>query len=142
MPVLLITLAVTCVLALVTVSCQEGAREETTTFEEAEALYRAGDYDGASARYEAFLQQYPRSPFARTARLRLATIDREVESVMGTSGANRPIFIRPSESDSQKIIDESVGADGDGASEPTTPTAPDDDAAGSAETKPEPEPGR
>lgn len=82
-------------LALALAACQPQQREETVLFQEAEALYRAGDYDGAARRYQAFLVAYPRSPFSRTAKLRLRTIDREVESVMGVRGGNRPIYIRP-----------------------------------------------
>ncbi len=93
-------LALACLLA----ACEQGAQEETIVFQEAEALYRAGDYDSATERYESFLEAYPRSPFARTARLRLRTIDREVESVMGTRGTNRPIFLRPSAEETEAIL--------------------------------------
>jgi hypothetical protein len=82
-------------LAVATVACQPQQREETVLFQEAEALYRGGDYDGAARRYQAFLVAYPRSPFSKTAKLRLRTIDREVESVMGVRGGNRPIYIKP-----------------------------------------------
>ncbi len=85
-------------------ACAPGAQEETTVFQEAEALYSAGEYDGATERYEAFLERYPRSPFAKTARLRLLTIDREIESVMGTRGTNRPILLRPSESEKATLL--------------------------------------
>lgn len=77
------------------VACQPQQREETVLFQEAETMYRSGDYDGAARRYQAFLAAYPRSPFSKTAKLRLRTIDREVESVMGVRGGNRPIYIKP-----------------------------------------------
>ena len=82
-------------LAVAAAACQPQQREETVLFQEAEALYRGGDYDGAARRYQAFLVAYPRSPFSKTAKLRLRTIDREVESVMGVRGGNRPIYIKP-----------------------------------------------
>lgn len=80
-------------------ACQPGPREETTLFEQAEQHYRNGDYDHANTRYKEFLQLYPRSPLVHTAELRLRTIDREVESVMGRSGdGNRPTYVRPGSS--------------------------------------------
>jgi hypothetical protein len=82
-------------LALCLVACQPQQREETILFQEAETLYQDGDYEGATTRYEAFLEAYPRSPFAATARRRLKTIDREVDSVISVRGGNRPIYIRP-----------------------------------------------
>lgn len=81
--------------ALTVTACQPEPQEETILFQEAETLYKGGDFDGASKRYQAFLRAYPRSPLAETARMRLRTIDREVESVMGVKGGNRPIYIRP-----------------------------------------------
>jgi len=90
--------------SLLLVACEKSAREETFVFQEAEALYKAGDYDGAAARYQSFIETYPRSPFARTAQLRLKTIDREIESVMGTRGTNRPIFIRPTRAETEQIL--------------------------------------
>ena len=108
--------------------CEEGQQEETRTFEEAEALYRAGDFDGATERYEAFLEAYPRSPFAHTAKLRLGNIDREVESVMGAGGSNRPVFIRPSGEAAKAIIDEALGDEAD------DPAGPDDSTTNDADT--------
>lgn len=78
------------------IGCEPDVRDETEIFEEAELLYRIGDYDAAGELYEDFLEAYPRSPFARTAKLRLRTIEREVEAVMGARGGNRPIYVRPS----------------------------------------------
>ncbi len=82
-------------MCLALTACDQNIRDETTTFEQAERLYRAGDYDGAANLYRAFLREYPRSPFTRTAELRLKTIEREVDAVMNTRGGNRPIYIRP-----------------------------------------------
>ncbi len=76
-------------------ACQEGVRDETDIFEEAEARYRIGDYDGATALYTEFLALYPRSPFSSAANLRLRTIEREVSAVMGNRGGNRPVYVRP-----------------------------------------------
>ena len=76
-------------------ACHPQQKEETVLFQEAETLYQDGDYEGAAGRYQAFLEAYPRSPFAATARRRLKTIDREVDSVMGVRGGNRPIYVRP-----------------------------------------------
>lgn len=90
--------------------CEQGVHEETRLFQEAEALYRAGDYDGATERYQAFLTAYPRSPFARTAKLRERTIEREMESVMGTRGTNRPVYIRPTGDEAAAIIEREVAA--------------------------------
>jgi hypothetical protein len=109
--------------ALLQTACQPGPREETTLFEQAEQHYRSGHYDRANTRYKEFLQRYPRSPLVRTAELRLRTIDREVESIMGRSGdGNRPIYMRPGAS--PKRADQAPqGAPGDDL------TAPEPDAA-------------
>lgn len=106
-PVLLLCTAVAMVLSVD--GCDERQRDHTRVFEEAEALYRAGDYDGATRRYETFLEAYPRSPFAKTARMRIASAEREMESVVGTGGANRPVFLRPTTADSEAIINAAVG---------------------------------
>lgn len=116
-------------LSLALFGCEKSAREETHVFQEAEALYRAGDYDGAAARYQLFLETYPRSPFARTAQLRLKTIDREIESVMGTRGTNRPIFIRPTRAETDQILAgmgiEGGGEAGEGAEVPVKSVVPE-----------------
>lgn len=88
--------------------CPEGPKEETRIFQEAEACYSDGDYDNAVQRYEAFLSAYPRSPLARTAELRLRTIEREIDSVMGSRGGNRPVYKRP---DVPSTLDKTQKAD-------------------------------
>ena len=93
---------------LVFVGCKQGLQEETLIFQEAEALYRAGDYDGAEQRYQTFLETYPKSPFARTATLRQKTITREMDSVMSTRGTNRPLYIRPTMKETRGIIDKEL----------------------------------
>jgi hypothetical protein len=80
----------------VALGCAPPPPEETVIFQDAETCYRAGDYDGAVARYQTFLQTYPRSPLATTAELRLRTINREIESIMGTRAGNRPEYQHPS----------------------------------------------
>ena len=84
-------------LALGITACEPDSSTETDNFQKAEALYRTGQYDKATKLYSDFVLQYPRSPFTRTAKLRLKTIDREIAAVMGAQGGNRPIYTRPNE---------------------------------------------
>jgi hypothetical protein len=120
-----VALVTAATLVLLTSGCDKSPHEETRVFEEAEALYRAGDYDGATLRYEAFLDTYPRSPFAKTARMRMATVEREVESVMGTGGANRPVLIPPTTADSEAIIERALGDAGPKPDAAGAPAGPD-----------------
>jgi hypothetical protein len=83
------------VVALSLAACEEPQPPPVTQFERAEELLRAGDYDGATRLYEAFLADHPRSPLARVARQRLRNIDRELEAVMGRRATPAPIYIRP-----------------------------------------------
>ena len=42
--------------------------------------------------YQAFLTRYPQSPLVSTAEMRLRSINREVSSVMETTGSPRPSY--------------------------------------------------
>ncbi len=69
--------------------------EETALFENAELRYVRGDYDGAQILYEEFLRRHPISPLADLAAQRQATIERELDAVMGRRGAPAPVYVNP-----------------------------------------------
>jgi hypothetical protein len=73
-------------------ACETPQQTETAMFERAEQHYRLGNYDDAIKGYQAFLQQYPTSPLARTAQMRVRSIHREVASVLDRQGMPRPIY--------------------------------------------------
>lgn len=70
-------------------------QEETALFESAEQRYARGDYDGALTLYEEFLERHPLSPLAALADQRQATIERELDAVMGRRGAPAPVHVNP-----------------------------------------------
>ena len=72
--------------------CENFARNSDDCFKMGIAVSRR-----STKLYSDFVLQYPRSPFTRTAKLRLKTIDREIAAVMGAQGGNRPIYTRPNE---------------------------------------------
>lgn len=61
-------------------------------FEAAEVHLRDGNYDEALTGYRAFLEQYPDSPLAPTAEMRIRGIHREVSSVMDRGDSSRPVY--------------------------------------------------
>lgn len=75
--------------------CDASYREETALFEEAEERYARGDYDGASALYRDFLDRHPLSPLVDIAEQRLATVERELDAIMGRRGAPAPVYVNP-----------------------------------------------
>jgi len=72
--------------------CEDAHTTKTTMFESAEVEFRQGNYADAMEGYQAFLEQYPTSPLANTAEMRLRNIHREVSSVMERSGSPRPSY--------------------------------------------------
>ncbi len=75
--------------------CEHSERPRTSLFDEGEQHYERGEYDAALDDYQAFLQRFPRSPLAETARLRVRSINREVQSVMGASETPDPRYLGP-----------------------------------------------
>ena len=73
--------------------CQPSSSTETSTFEQAEIAYREGSYRRALDSYERFLERYPRSPLAATARMRIRCINREVQAMLGRTGTPRPLYL-------------------------------------------------
>ena len=62
--------------------CQRSEVQRTSLFETAERHFERGEYDAALDDYQAFLERYPRSPLSDTARLRVRSINREIQSMM------------------------------------------------------------
>lgn len=79
-------------LLLVMVGCQQPDRKRSSLFEQAETHYRRGEYGAALDDYQAFLERHRQSPLAKTARLRIRSVNREVESVMGRKDMPRPDY--------------------------------------------------
>jgi hypothetical protein len=79
-------------LALGAVGCGEARSTETDSFEAAERLYRRADYRRALALYQKFLDHYPNSPLADTARLRIRCIHREVSTMLDRHDMPRPVY--------------------------------------------------
>lgn len=80
-----------CVVGL-SVGCQPTRQTETQSFELAEEAYRTGRYREAIDGYESFLERYPSSPLASTARVRIRSLTREVRSMLGRADTPRPIY--------------------------------------------------
>lgn len=99
--------AITCA-ALVTASagCKDSEQRRTTLFEEAERHYRDGEYDAALDDYQVFLERYPRNRLADTARLRIRSINREIQSMM-----SRDDMPTPNYRGDEQNTDESNGPD-------------------------------
>ncbi|MFT5991286.1 MAG: hypothetical protein ACJA1R_002201 [Flavobacteriales bacterium] len=75
--------------------CELQTVEETTLFQQAERSFTLGDYDGASEMYREFLRVHPLSPLAETAEQRIATIERELDAILGRRGAPAPVYASP-----------------------------------------------
>lgn len=75
--------------------CEREAPEETVLFERAETSFALGDYEGARDLYVSFVETHPLSPLAPVARQRMATIDRELDTIMGRRGAPAPLYVSP-----------------------------------------------
>lgn len=88
-------LFVCALLGLVLAACEPPGKTETVLYEEAEVHYRAGDYQRALDGYESFLKLYPESPLADVARIRIRSINREVNAVLGRSDIPKPKWIPP-----------------------------------------------
>lgn len=73
--------------------CEQQRITETESFEQAEVAYREGRYRSALDDYEQFLRHYPRSPLAKIAALRIKTINREVQSMLGRTATPPPLYI-------------------------------------------------
>lgn len=73
--------------------CEHSKRPRTSLFGEAEQHFERGEYDDALDDYQAFLERFPRSPLAETARLRVRSINREVQSLMETQDMPEPRYI-------------------------------------------------
>lgn len=73
-------------------ACQPGEVTETESFEQAEVAYRQGRYKSAIDDYERFLVRYPHSPLAEVAELRIRTISREIQSLLGRTATPPPLY--------------------------------------------------
>jgi outer membrane protein assembly factor BamD (BamD/ComL family) len=73
--------------------CEPSERPRTSLFQQAEQHFKRGEYDDALDDYQAFLERFPRSPLAETARLRVRSINREVQSLMETQNMPEPHYI-------------------------------------------------
>ena len=102
--------------------CQRSEVQRTSLFETAERHFERGEYDAALDDYQAFVDRYPRSPLAETARLRIRSINREVQSMMnrksgpearyvGTEGDDDPEAPAPEPASDEPAPD--TGPDGD-----------------------------
>lgn len=69
-------------------ACQRSETRRTSLFETAEAHFERGEYEAALHDYQAFIDRYPRSPLAETARLRKRSINREIKAML--SGEDLP----------------------------------------------------
>ena len=79
--------------SLLIFGCDGPEHTQVELFEHAEVAYRSGDYDVALDGYQAFLHAYPDSPLAKTAKLRVRSINREVHSVMTRKDMPRPNYV-------------------------------------------------
>jgi len=83
-----------CLLAAVAgLACQQSPDRKTSVFREAETHFRSGEYDDALDDYRAFLESYPRHRLAETARLRIRSLNREVQSIMGRDDMQAPRYL-------------------------------------------------
>ncbi len=73
--------------------CEHSERPRTSLFQQAEQHFERGEYDDALDDYQAFLERFPRSPLAETARLRVRSINREVQSLMETQNMPEPRYV-------------------------------------------------
>lgn len=73
--------------------CDESRPQRTDLFERAEQNYRRGEYDTALDQYQAFINQYPRSALADTARLRMRSLTREVEAMLDRKDMPQPLYV-------------------------------------------------
>jgi len=73
--------------------CEHSERPRTSLFQQAEQHFERGEYDDALDDYQAFLERFPRSPLAETARLRVRSINREVQSLMETQNMPEPQYV-------------------------------------------------
>lgn len=73
-------------------ACEQDRITETESFEQAEVAYREGSYKVALDNYEQFLVHYPHSPLAKVAVLRIRTINREVQSMLGRTSTPPPLY--------------------------------------------------
>lgn len=91
---------------LLAAGCEDQEATETAMFESAEVQLRQGNYEDAIEGYQAFLEQYPNSPLASTAEMRLRNIHREVSSVMERTGSPRPTYHGPDGEQNLSDVDE------------------------------------
>lgn len=91
-------------------ACQPRPVPEREIFDEAEDAYRAGDYDRALERYEAFLKTAPDHQLAPIAQQRVLSIERELEVVMGRTNGPRPFYLRPISNDDEVAASSAPGA--------------------------------
>ncbi len=73
-------------------ACRPSEVTETESFEKAEVAYREGRYKSAIDDYEKFLVRYPHSPLAEVAELRIRTISREIQSMLGRTDTPPPLY--------------------------------------------------
>lgn len=83
-------------------ACQPDQVTETQSFEHAELAYRQGRYQRAMSGYQTFLKRYPSSPLAQIATLRLRTIEREQQGMLGRTDTPPPLY-RGEDEDAMKI---------------------------------------
>jgi hypothetical protein len=76
--------------AAATLACERSPEQRTSLFREAETHFERGEYERALDDYQAFIEQHPRHRLADTARLRIESVNREVQSVMGRDDMQTP----------------------------------------------------
>lgn len=108
------------VFAAASLACERSPEQRTSQFREAETHFERGEYEQALDDYQAFVEQYPRHRLADTARLRIKSVNREVQSVMGRDDMQTPRHVaEESDEDSDQSPEETdpdPAADaGDGA---------------------------
>ena len=82
-------------MAVTLTGCEDRIEAETRAFESAELHYQQGDYDAALEGYHSFVERYPQSPLATTARMRLRSIHHEVSSIMDRHSWPPPSYHGP-----------------------------------------------
>ncbi|MFB6264668.1 MAG: tol-pal system YbgF family protein [Bradymonadaceae bacterium] len=84
------------VLAVSLIVLSTGCRDQNSRpdrFELAETHHRRGEYAAALEDYQAFLDQYPKSPLADTARRRVRSINRLVRSTLNGETTPAPSYV-------------------------------------------------
>lgn len=85
--------------------CDGHIADETRLFELAEERLQVGDYEGARTLYRQFIQEHPQSTLRTFATRRLATLDRELDAIMGRRGAPAPVHVPPPGSERFRTIE-------------------------------------